>query len=74
MIGKKYAFFTGDDLNIFISWVSELRNEYNTNGVECLKRKYAEYCVLLQTNATDHQPLPLPQDIPNVECKPYRNL
>ena len=75
MFGKKYAFLTSDDLKNFITWIRELRNVYDTNGIKCLESKYAEYCVLLQTNSSDPLPLPLPlplpNDIPDIECENF---
>ena len=60
---------TSDDLRNFITWIIELRNEYDTNGIKCLESRYAKYCVLLQTNSSDHLPIPLPHDIPDIECE-----
>ena len=75
MFGKKYAFLTSDDLKNFITWIRELRNVYDTNGIKCLESKYAEYCVLLQTNSCVPLPLPLPlplpDDIPDIECQNF---
>ena len=60
---------TSNDLRNFITWIKELRNEYDTNGIKCLESKYSKYCVLLQTNSSDQLPLPLPNDIPDIECE-----
>ena len=62
---------TSDDLKNFITWIRELRNDYDTNGIMCLESKYAEYCVLLQTNSSDHLHLPLPNDIPDIKCENF---
>ena len=65
MFRKKYVFLSGADLSLFITWVKVLRDECNTNGVNCLESKCTVFCVGVESEFSE-LPLPRSQDVPNI--------
>ena len=69
--GKKFVFLSGDDLSLFITSVKELRDEYRTNGFKCLVSKCSDYYVLVESESSEHVPLPPSHDIPNIKTENF---
>ena len=64
-------FLSGDDLSLYITWVKLLRDEYITNGIKCLESKYSGFCVEVESELSEHVPLPQSHDVSNIKTENF---
>ena len=62
-------FLSGDDFSLFITWVKELRDEYRTNGIKCLESKCSDHYARVESESSEHAPLPPSHDITSIKLR-----
>ena len=48
-----------------------LRDKYRTNGIKCLESKCSDYYVRVESEFSEHVPLPPSHDIPNIKTENF---
>ena len=77
IFGRKYVYLSNENLTVFIGWVVEQRNAFDTSGIDYLESKFKEYLVRAENKTTlspsnllpesISTPFPLPQTL-NKTC------
>ena len=73
IFGRKYVYLSNDNLTVFIGWIVEQRDAFDTSGIDCLGSKFKEYLVRTENKTTISPnnlllesistPFPLPQTL-----------
>ena len=73
IFGRKYVYLSNDNLTVFIGWIVEQRDAFDTSGNDCLESKFKKYLVRAENKTTlspsnllpesISTPFPLPQTL-----------
>ena len=52
IFGRKYVYLSNDNLTVFIGWIVEQRDAFDTSGIDCLESKFKKYLVRTENKTT----------------------